>query len=516
MEIKINGSKLKIVKLDYELGDSFVTIMKTSLKYQFILFTDPVRPELSPIHSKSTIGYKKIPIDSFTKKEYKNCWALEVAKGKGVSKFEGEEYDFYQRKIILSFIYETSLYYQDTTEILSLSLRDKNVIDKFYSSYGKSGIDNFKLFIKNIIVDSKYKPYIICKEEYFPLNYDRDRYSVQRLISDLIIDNAKILTDEYLVGKIEPISSRREDISNKLKVESSEWYEISGIVGNKTRANLSLRFIKEVLVEIPKNDVGVDPGIKKLKTSGSLCIVKDGVLWQKYLGVKISNKLAGKLKRLKVIEQDLLYPGEYLINLSKIPVISKSNIKKISSSYLSSLEVKYALSNIALEYLEFLSPEIPKKLSDSEKFLNDLGIKGDFYYPKKETVKEKNNYDTVELVSNISGIPVNYGDRLRNYTNIKSGIIKGAIGSFISNLGITKNNIEELKSFWKNEKQKLLVELRNRKFQIIMTKDTRFSDKGDPFIDTVTCKVEIPCTSTYGKSEIVNVNWKFKTKKIYV
>lgn len=505
MEIKINNSKLKIVKVHFRKGDYSITLInKPKLKYQFVVFTDPVDKKLCPQKKVDTTGLTKIFLESSISDNYNNCWSLELEKSSSI--FKDVSYNLDEIRVIMSFIYITALDHQDTSEILSLCTQDSSIISKFYSSYGKQGITEFKNFIKNCLTDIKYSPKIT--KEFYPINYSKNRYSIQDLISDLISDNAEILTNKYLVGEVENISMKKEDTSNLSAPSDNEWCKITGILGNKTRANLSLRFTKKVLVSIPENDLGIDTGMKEFDSFGAICIIKDGILWQKTLGVKISNKLAGKLKKLGMVKGELLYSGEYLIDLSVIPIVSKSRLKGISSSYLADLEIKYLLANTAIEYLNYMYPDTPTPSSKEDEFYNKLRIFNGVYCPKTKTVKTGKSYITTELVSEVSGIANSQSEMIKEFWKIKNKkLYSGIIYDFIRNLGVTSDNVSDLKKKWKLEKEKISVELRDSKFQIIMSKSSKFSEKGTPFIDNIVKSVNM-------NGYFIRVSWKFKQKTV--
>lgn len=193
---------------------------------------------------------------------------------------------------------------------------------------------------------------------------------------------------------------------------------MTGTIGNKRRANLGICFDTNVVVNIPENTVGIEPGEKTYKTRQSICLVKDGLLNQSLIGVMISNKLAGKFKRLGIIKSELVFSGEYLIDISSLPVVTKCAIRDISSYYLSRLEVKYKLAAIANEYIQEYYPE-KVTLDPKIEFLKSLGIVGDYYFPKKETDKEatRKSEMIMELVSFISGIP---GEKQKDNLCIKN------------------------------------------------------------------------------------------------
>lgn len=507
-EIKINNSKLKLVQYEnYSYGCTEIILdNKKNLKYQYIVLTDKTRMTGELWTTFSTIGVKKIKITPSVH-NYSSAWGLE--KSSELYKSD-REYTTDELMIVITYIASLIKYeYLDTAELLIQSINDQKISHEFYKMYGKKGIRLFIGFLNNIIDQREYNITKLINK--FPKIYSNySRYSISRLIDELIEGNAEILVDTELIGKIQRISTKTID-SNSTQVEykTNEWAKITGLIGNMSRANLSLGYNTKISIDIPQNNVGIDPGKKICSTRQSICLVKDGLLNQSLIGVKISSKLAGKLKRLGLVRAELIYSGEYLLDISDLPVIDKCNLRGISSYYLSKLEVKYRLAVIANEYLQIYYPEDNKE-SPQKEFLKGLGIIGDYYYPTKKTSKSNDPtttyYTSNSLVSTVIGLPTERKERLKKYIGYRKNTLSNfdPLKVFLDSLEVDKKPIESIREEWKVNLYKYNNELRDRKFQIIMSKITRFSDSGRPFIEdtvkTVVLKPEVT----------VKVKWSFK------
>ena len=518
-ELKINDSRLRLVKLEKtEVG--IVKFDKEKLKYQFLLQTRNKSGAGSPWSVKRVDGYRgaiSFPLAFYN--AWDEVWCLEKAPIRFGPK--EEEYTDEERKLLMCFlgaIIENR--YLDTAETLAQAVGDDRIVRGFYSMYGKNGIREFIENIKKWIFDEdwEFKPFtgIITK------GYEKNKYSIQKLLQELIDSKAEILVDPNLIGEYKRIGPKTMDSFIESQ-DKSEWVKVEGILGNKRRANISITFNSPIIIEIPENQVGIPAGPMKCIRKTNFCIVRDGFLNMKYLGVRISSKLGGKLKRLGLVSGELLGKNEYVINLSKIPVISKSWIREVSSNWLARLEVNYELAKITEEYLKtvycFGEEGEKKKKSEKELFLETLGIHdGNYYTPYSGTVKKASSgveeYKTVELITKISGLPTKKKDRLEEYNLYHDPKTKKLCNKYLREyfdfLGIDLVASPEYFKKIKEEKKKLEIELRDRKFQIIMGKKTVFYDTKE-YIDSGTPKkVEIV------PGVMVGVTWKFEEKTIRV
>ena len=376
-EIKINNSRLKLVKLDVRFNK--VTIDKSKLKYQCLYFVGSKYGCEQMFGVSTTI----LPTD------IGDVWVIEKCD---LVK-EKQEYDRYEISVLASVLRNiTFAEHLDVAEIICHAIGDGKLLNLFYSSFGKmeSFFDRIEEIIqggsKLTIIDRNYAP-----------QYQRSRYSVYELLYDLKKDGAEIYVGPDLV------SYRRMSSSGDREYKGLfSWSRVTSVLGNRDRANLSLVSYSYVDVYVPENEFGVESGNKQLKEFKTSCIIKDGILWTREIGVRISRKLYKRLVHTGVIKA-ALFEDEYLLDLSKIPVISKKFLK-VSGDYLSDCEVKSRLFGYAITYKATLdkmaklglkkapvkSTPVSRVNSDYMKFLNDLGIHGDVYYkpitkPKKLT-----------------------------------------------------------------------------------------------------------------------------------
>ncbi len=128
----------------------------------------------------------------------------------------------------------------------------------------------------------------------------RNYASRDELIDDLVKDKADILTDSELIGKYLRISSA---VDTGAKFVHEKWSRITGKLGNRRRANMSLTIMGKVKVNIPENEFDIEPGDREFPAFRSVCIIKDGSIWVPKIGVRLhSKKLIQKLKMIKVSE----------------------------------------------------------------------------------------------------------------------------------------------------------------------------------------------------------------------
>lgn len=505
-EIKIKNSKLKLVQYEnYSYGcTEFILNNKKNLKYQYIVLTDKTKMTEKLWTTISTAGMNKVKVNP-TVHNYNTAWGLEKS-----SEFYDSDREYTTDELMVVITYLASLIkeeYLDTAELLIQSINDQKISYEFYKMYGREEIRLFIGFLNNIIDSEDYN--ITSPTTKFPKIYSNySRYSISKLIDELIEDNAEILVDTDLVGSIQRISTKTIDNNSaNIEYKTNDWAKVTGMIGNMNRANLSLCYNMKVSIDIPQNNVGIEPGVKIYNTRQSICLVKDGLLNQSLIGIRVSPKLAGKLKRLGLIRMDLVYTGEYLLDISNLPVIDKCNIRGISSYYLSRLEVKYKLATIANEYLQLYYPESDNK-DPKEEFLMGLGIIGDYYYPTKKTSRETKSttYISNSLVSTITGLPKDKKERLRKYDEYRNYRLSrlNPLKVFLDSLEIDKKPIESIRKEWKSNLLKYTNELRDRKFQIIMSKVTRFSDSYRPIIE---CTEKIV---TLEPNVTVKVKWSFK------
>jgi len=504
MEIKFKDRKYYLKKLDYFLpGDTKVTIsrdLKKTLRYQrVVLLTD--KP--GKYGSVSMAGVTTTKVGS----GYSEAWVIVKTKDKytgDIEKFDGNE-----EKVIKTFISALS-----QNPIVCESLcgdLGNDYLSAYHACYGKKALSDFRTGIFEMTDTGK--------AFYEKLIYDRPRYSIWSLVKDLRNSEkgVQIYTDPELIGKYKRISRKINDGSETVL---TKWAKLIGVSGNRTRANLSLRVMSKVNVEVPENEVGVESGVRELEAIRSFSLVADGKLNLHELGIKTGDtKLIGKLKRLG-IAQPLLMSDEYLLNLEGLPVHTKKGA--VSGLQLGKTEFMVRKSEIVCTYLRRLLwmkkkgvTELPRKLDEPEKseaqlFLESLGVYGNYYYPDHTKTEElERTYMTTEVIGKVNGIPSDLIPNIWRFVNTgscKNKIIERILNEHKVDLGTTE--LGELEKHLASEELELKLkkeQLRELKYQLILGK-TLVLDSRKHLEDTT---ISLP---EYG----VSVEWSVKESEVKV
>ena len=472
--IVINNEKIMLKGLRYIRGAITVDLerdLKKKLRYQklFLIGEDN---KYCTVDLAGKVGTIKVSPD------YDEAYVIVKTETEKTVK-----YDEGDIRIIKCFIHYFSGIKPEITEKFCKAI-GYNILADYHKAYGLKGLGEFRagLFEKN--------PVKLGRPDV--LYYGRPRYNILSLVTDFMgTSDLEIFTDPELIGKYKRISRRVEDGSTVLR---DRWAKFKGVSGNRTRANISINTLSKVKVMVPENEYGAEPGERELWALRSFALVVDGKLNMEELGFKTSNtKLIGKLKRLGIVEP-MLFEGEYVVDLTKLPIFPKRT--PISSYQLAYSEFKVREAEVRSKYLSLLIyrqekklEELPRKIkepeeekSESVKFLESLGIFGDCYYPgKTKTADSISSYQTLEVIGRVQGIPGDLYPNLRNYIN--SGSCKNAvISQALKDLAEYREekDVEKLKEglmMVEKEKKNLIKELRALKFRVISGKTLTFSDK---------------------------------------
>lgn len=524
--MKIKNSKLELQKVE-NLSELSKVMSGKNLRYKTIYAILPTHaPFLSiPCVSVSFADgiYKLNPKYESVFKSYREYYVI-TKDGTKESKISYTEEE--RERLVSIFSGLVSECRFDTAEILCHTIGNKELLTTFYSDYGKME-ETKKLCIK--LLEEAKIPVTKNISSQFPIQYQRPKYSIYDLAQDLIKDKASICTDNSLIGSSYKKISRGLEKTSEF-VEGA-WNPIVGQSFNKTRANLNLNYLGLVKVEVPENEVGVEPGQKELKTLKSICLVKDGKVCNTSFGIRINSKvLERKLRSVGIIKESLVYSGDYLIDIETLPVISKSKTSNIRSFDLALAEINYRLSDIALEYLrrrqykeskglETIPEKIETEKTPQEAYLESLGIYGDYFYPDKKVGKVSKVYDTTELVASIKTIPAK-DTCTKNITKLLNG--SGKINVFVSDFintvvipDIDKGiSYSELIKKWENKKNKSKYLIRDLKFRLITGKSMKVCVHGCHKKNILDTK-EVIKVAEFMKYEIP-VSWSLKDSHVIV
>lgn len=524
--MKVKNSRLELQKVE-DLSELSKIMSGKNLRYKTIYAVLPTKSifKAVPCYSVSfTDGtYTLNPNDEAVLKNYSEYYVI-LKTGTKETKIS---YTEDEKKVLVSvFSGVADEFRLDTAEILCHAIGNKELLTTFYSDYGKMN-DTRKLcselLEKSKILESK------GVSDKFPFQYQRPRYSIYELVQDLIKEKASICTDPELIrGSYKKISRGLEKTSEFV---GDAWNPIVGQSFNKTRANLSITYLCSVKVDIPENEFGVKARQKELKTLKSICVVKDGKVCNTSFGVRITSKtLERKLKSAGIVSSNLVYSGDFALDIEKLPVISKSKLSAVRTFDLATAESWYRLSDIALEYLRRRQyketkglKEVPDKIEEEktpqEQFLESLGIYGDYFYPdKKASSKISNVYYTTELISNIKTIPTRE-TCTKNITKLLNSLkcnkfVSDFLEAFVIpdiDRGVPYN---ELIKIWEDRKNRNKLIIRDLKFRLIAGKSLKVCVHGGPQKSILDTKqiIKIPELKGYE----IPVSWALKDTHVIV
>lgn len=523
--MKVNNSRLELQKVE-DLSNLSKIISGKELRYKTVYAIFPTVKAFSSIPCVSapiSNGNTILPEYEALFKNYREFYVI-TKNGTKESKVSYTEED--REKLVSVFAGLINEYRLDSAEIICHAIGNRELLTKFYSDYGTM-IDTIDLCNK-LIEDGKITVVKNISDQ-FPMQYQRPRYSIYELAQDLIKDKAYICTDPDLISKkYEKISRGVEKTS---KFIGNSWNPIVGQSFNKTRANLNLNYICAVEVEIPKNEVGIEPGPKELKTMKSICLVKDGKVCNTSFGIRIKSKsLERKLRSTGIIKESLVYSGDYLIDIENLPVISKSKTTNIRSFDLALAEVNYRLADMAIDYLKrrqykeskglkTLPEKIEEEKDPKELYLESLGIYGDYFYPDKKVGRVTKVYDTVELIANIKTLPTR-DTCTKNITRLLNGYGKSNkfVTDFINSVVIPDIDkgipYPKLIERWEMRKDKNKYIIRDLKFRLITGKSLRVCVHGCRKKSILETK-EVIKVAEFMKYEIP-VSWALKDTHVIV
>lgn len=221
------------------------------------------------------------------------------------------------------------------------------------------------------------------------------------------------------VEEIKKLGQELADInlwSPKFKETPSDKGEpILNLVLNESRPNISIQITKSGFVEIPDEQVQQLNLPKNVPTHiyRNYTIIKDGILNMKVLPVTLDEKTFAIMKEQNMLEGVYQAEHVYLLDLSKLPLINRKMVKKVSADTFFNQHLKLqqlkAKQKVFKFYIDEVSPKSQVKLAglygeEAAKWLESIGIKDYGFSPKVTTEKSGDFYYSKELNIKISGL----------------------------------------------------------------------------------------------------------------
>lgn len=396
-EFKLRGLKFKVERI--EPGNIRET--KKRLAYQHAVYIEDSGNDFKYVSLCRSY--------SLTPKEGYSCYGLARLRTEAVDR---SEYTEGELKILYRLLYSMAkeVKIPKFTEILVRGISDVNLTSLFYD---KVRSDSFFKYLGDLCTGVReYK-----RGEIHVETYNRNRYSIYQLIKDLVKDGSSISINPDLIKYTRISLSKRPERIEK------DWAKVISMQGNKYRANVGI--------------------LCKAESFYAMCLVKDGAVHTKTLVVKINDsRLRKKLYSAGLVSDSLVFKDELILDLSKVPVISKRLVSKIT-------EQDYLRSCLNLIVQE-RAYKIALKKS-----------------PKEEKTKKEG-----------SGDPMKYPEKIISYTaDFLDGTTKAGIRVIdnIVNSEIDNFDIEVRKAELKKAEDKR----RDMTFRYLMSKREMFWYSGD-------------------------------------
>lgn len=405
-------------------------------------------------------------------------------------------------------------------EEILYALSDRTMIDMYQGALGKQKIEEFKKSLLEKVAKTSALTYHRSSLRYSP---NPKKYCVLDFLNDitstdgnriivtspgfnysptgpksvakvvLTDDQKKKLSEAPTKAKAEKILSDASKNQVEMRydydkdIESTKYLNVTDMVWNSTRANVSLQTSVPVILTVPKKD-GKGTFEMNSHIIRNYTIIKDGILNVTEIPMVINNgQLRGKFKRMGMLSEIDKSRNVYMINISNLPIINRSRTKSVTSAELAQMELNLLNQRFIFKYLKYISPKSTTMISKvvNDPYLESLGITEKGYSPKTEQIRTDDFYYATSLdtkIEKFSTIPkievvlnkVKSGKSMTVSEEYMSKVIE-LVNEKLSYEGISaKSMMDELEI----RKSKSIKEISELKFSLILSRGW-FSDKED-------------------------------------
>lgn len=339
--------------------------------------------------------------------------------------------------LAMAYIAADNLEYFVVEAILNLT-KFKNYLLEYSTAFGKNRLFKFENNVLKGIFDPSIRGEV--DENYTPPDYS---YCVSDLVNDLVNGDNYVLIDDDTFASYKRVSRKTEDsvckldptkdvkelanikdkkrlkealdnVSEKLKEFSSKYvemkiqpnyYPLTKLTWNETRANLSAMFNILVTLTLPKNDFGIE----KIDSSiyRNFTLIKDGVVNMPSLRMLVDNATYDKFKSFNLnMQETSTEEGHHaiILDVASIPVLNRKRFHATKRAKMTKLMMKLMYDKFLLKYLGYLRKFIAEAEGNTVKttpewydqktaeYLASLGITPDGYKPAKSTVESTDFY----------------------------------------------------------------------------------------------------------------------------
>ena len=491
-EIKIQNTNLFIKEMDIGGVSSYILGSdKKKMRYQFAVVEDTANNKLTHIFTYD------IRVLNFRDNNPKKLYLLLKER----KKFDKDiKLDKEEAISVLKFLSEFVYYYPQFSEPIIKAVRDQELLNKYNYSYGPAITSILKPYIKNMIQNPDNMLNFSDNSGEFFWKDTRRNYSILDFLKEFKNDpesRIKIIPDIIQYNRISPKSI---DTSNNLVEYLDIPGEIVSLSGSKSRANMNITYKTYVNITTPNGQFYENYSMLK-----NYCVIKDGQLNTKFICVKINSKLAGKLKRLKVVYTKL-GKNTYILDLTKLPVFSKGQTYPVQSWMLEQYEYYYQCYKFQAEYIKFLIEKSSEKVEETSLEIDTVKKE----YNPRVSRKSNGYFITLSYEPEILDkvFPKNSNRRKIIFNNSGTLSQDSTPYKLISEIDNSSKSLRTLLKEVKKKEKYYSELLANAKFKLIMTKDCIFN-RG---FGKVAYGRNMTLKGKYGEIKLI---WNIKEQKIY-
>lgn len=420
----------------------------------------------------------------------------------------------------------------DEAEKVFYALGDQHHYQMLVNAFGKQKLNAFKSAIKECVADvSKRFPVYNRRIQIKPV--PDNAYCLMNLIEDLgntegclfypnhesfeykrigrkKVASATVLTETEKkrlaeaksLAEVNEISKELAESKVEVKFVSTnpdKGYPLTDLVWNESRANLSVRIYIEGEAILPENNFKIDK-VSSFKYR-TFTLVKDGIVNVKELPVSFTPELDQLLVRHGVGHSFDVDKNIIIIDLTSIPLVNRGMVKAVSAMSLAKQEwelVKLQGDKKVYDYYrKSLFPKTSKSFvellgQEAADWLKEVGIT-DFngFAPKVTSAEATDFYMSVVLDTKIKGLSslpkvedvvkkIQSGASLKLNEWVMADAIKKYLAQLDSDMykslggeqqkGVLKTYLETKSSILNKQRRKILQEIAQIKFSLILSK----------------------------------------------
>lgn len=334
---------------------------------------------------------------------------------------------------------------------------DVAIIDGYTNAFTRKELSHVEEAVRECVLDSS-KRYINGKD----LNHvpDKNSITVLDVLSLLSANESKLVVDSPLFNyKTIGRSSVAKEKTLKFIPDTGFTPDITSLVYNSNRPNVSIRINRPGTVMLPENDFGL-----KFVPSAqyrTYTIIKDGILNIEELPVLVNDTVIAELNRAKVKYSFVNEKDNYvLIDLTSIPVINRAMTSYVSIDYftdtlimLTRMQAKQKVINSLLKEREVKSNIAGLVGAYGEEvatWLGSLGVRDGGFSPLSTQAESTDFYESVSVkyaIKGFSSLPSLNAVRKKLADNKKLTNSEALMHSFLADLEICDvKELEKIKT----------------------------------------------------------------------